>query len=112
MIEIIVKDYLEKNLSVPVVLENPDTPLEKFIKIEKTSSDEENYILFATLAIQSYANSLYESAHLNEEVKKAMRNIIALDSVSKAKLNSDYNFTDTTKKQYRYQAVFDLVYFD
>ena len=31
--------------------------------------------------------------------------------VASCRLNSDYNFTDTTKKQYRYQAVFDIVYY-
>lgn len=30
--------------------------------------------------------------------------------ISKAKLNSDYNYTDTTTKSYRYQAVYDLVF--
>ena len=40
-----------------------------------------------------------------------MRNIIELDNVSKAKLNSDYNYTDTAKKRYRYQAVYEVIYF-
>ena len=35
-----------------------------------------------------------------------------LDAVSASRLNSDYNFTDTTTKRYRYQAVYDLVYFN
>ena len=32
--------------------------------------------------------------------------------VGSCELNSDYNYTDGTKKEYRYQAVFDLVYYD
>ena len=111
MIEIIVKDYLENELGVPVVLERQDD-MENYILIEKTSSSEENYISFCTFAIQSYSKSLYEAALLNERVKEAMRNIIQLNSISKSKLNSDYNFTDATKKQYRYQAVYDLVFFE
>ena len=31
-------------------------------------------------------------------------------AVLSSKLNSDYNFTDTTKKSYRYQAIYDLVF--
>ena len=34
--------------------------------------------------------------------------MITLNSISKIKLNSDYNFTDTETKEYRYQAVFDI----
>ena len=29
----------------------------------------------------------------------------------KYNLNSDYNFTDTETKEYRYQAVFDINYY-
>ena len=53
---------------------------------------------------------MYKAAELNEKVKAAMERLIELDSVSKCELNTDYNFTDTDKKQYRYQAVFDVVY--
>lgn len=31
--------------------------------------------------------------------------------ISKCTLNSDYNYTDTARKKYRYQAVYDIVYF-
>lgn len=112
MIEKIVLDYLNDALEVPVFMEMPgekNRP-DKYVLIEKTGSSMNNYISTATIAIQSYADTLYSAALLNEDVKTAMDDIIILDSVSKAKLNTDYNFTDTTKKQYRYQAVYDLVY--
>ncbi len=112
MIEIILIDYLKETLNVPVFTEEQSECYDKYIVIEKTGGDTENFISTATVAIQSYANSLYEAALLNKQVKEAMKNIVALDNVSKSKLNSDYNFTDTTKKQYRYQAVYDLVFFD
>lgn len=110
MIEKTVLDYLNETLAVPVYMEMPQEPLERFVLLEKTGSSVENYICYATIAIQSYAESLYEAAVLNEEVKEAMNNIIVLDAISESKLNTDYNFTDTTKKKYRYQAVYDLVY--
>lgn len=110
MIEKIVLDYLNDTLDVPVYMEVPERPPQKFVLIEKTGSSTENYINSATLALQSYADSLYSAAVLNETVKGAMDNIIMIDSVSKSKLNTDYNFTDTSKKKYRYQAVYDLVY--
>ena len=110
MIEKIVLDYLKEVLNVPVYMEKPQEMPTQFVLIEKTGSSEENFILSATIALQSYAESLYLAAELNEKVKKAMNDIIVLNTVSKSKLNTDYNFTDTAKKLYRYQAVYDLVY--
>ena len=51
------------------------------------------------------------AAELNERVKAAMDELADIDDVSACRLNSDYNFTDTTTKHYRYQAVFDLVFY-
>lgn len=110
MIEKIVMDYLNDSLEVPAYMEIPENKPERFILMEKTGGSVENFIYSATLAIQSYAKTLYEAATLNEEVKKAMDGIIVLDSVLSSKLNSDYNFTDTETKEYRYQAVYDLSY--
>lgn len=110
MIEMTVVEYLSTTLSVPAYMEMPEKAPERFVLVEKTGGFVENHIYSATLAIQSYAGSMYEAASLNEVVKKAMDNIIVLDAVSRSKLNTDYNFTDTTKKKYRYQAVYDLVY--
>lgn len=111
MIEIIVKEYLSKQLEIEVVTERSDAKMKKYLLIEKTGNSRENFIDTATITIQSYAESMYEAAVLNERVKKAMDDIAVLSNVSKSELNSDYNFTDTTKKEYRYQAVYDITYF-
>lgn len=110
MIEKIVLDYLNKTLSVPAYMEKPTSPPEKYALLEKTGGSSENYIKSATFALQSYAGSLFDAATLNEEVKAAMDRIVILNEVMSSELNSDYNFTDTTKKGYRYQAVYDLFY--
>lgn len=109
MIETIVLDYLKKRLGVPVYMERPAQKPERYVLLEKTGGSERNHIERATLALQSCAESLYQAAVLNTLLKEAMREIITLPQVSRAELNSDYNFTDTTKKEYRYQAVYDLV---
>lgn len=110
MIEKIVLDYLNRTLSVSVYMEKPANPPEKYVLLEKTGSSSENYIKSATFALQSYAGSLFDAATLNEEVKAAMDNIVVLIEIMSSELNSDYNFTDTTQKKYRYQAVYDLFY--
>lgn len=110
MIELIVLDYLKNALDVPVYMEKPKSAPKEYVIIQKTGSGEENFIMNASFAIQSYSDSLYNAALLNELVISAMKDIISLDSISKSELNSDYEYTDTTTKHYRYQAIFDLVY--
>ena len=55
---------------------------------------------------------MYEASALNEEVKRVMLQITRLSDVSAVRLNSDYNFTSTEAKAYRYQAVFVLTYYE
>lgn len=112
MIEKTVLDYLSDKLQESCYMEVPDDSNENtFILVEKTGSSDEDGIWGATIAIQSYAPSLYEAAILNNKVKEAMLGITELDEISDCDLNSDYNFTDTSTKQYRYQAVFNLIHY-
>lgn len=110
MIEETVLKWLKKNLDVPVYMEEPAEKPDTFVLIEKTGSNRDNWINHATIAVQSYAISMYKAAKLNESVKKTLDAIVQLDEVGASTLNSDYNFTDTTTKRYRYQCIYDLTY--
>ena len=110
MIETTVLDYLSSALPEPCSLEVPERPPARFVLLEKTGSSRKNFINTATFAVQSYAPSLVEAAELNERVKAAMDDLILLPDIFSAKLDSDYNFTDTATKQYRYQAVYNITY--
>lgn len=111
MIEKIILDYLNETLTVPAFMEVPEKAPESYVVIEKTGSSEYNHIKEATLAIQSIAPTLYKAACLNEEVKTVMNNADKLADITKSKCNSDYNFTDTLTKSYRYQAVYDISHY-
>lgn len=114
MVELIVLNYLEDELTVPCAMQEPanKTPgNDRFVVLEKTGSSKTNHIYTATFAIQSYAPTLYEAAQLNEEVKSAMYDIITLDEITRVSLISDYAFTKESTKQPRYQAVFELSHY-
>lgn len=111
MIETVILGYLNSVLSPPCYMEIPEDASGSFVVIEKTGSSILNHIKTATFAIQSYAPSLYQAAELNELVKAAMENIIERDDISRVELNSDYNYTDTALKHYRYQAVFVITHY-
>jgi len=113
MIEKIILDFLNTRAPFSVYMEVPEgggTP--PFAVIQKTGGGViDGHVWSATLAIQSYGATLYEAAQTNELVKAFMAEAIELASVTRCRLNSDYNFTDTTKKLYRYQAVFDIIHY-
>lgn len=111
MIEVTILNYLKNALSTPVSMEIPKQQPQSFVVLEKTGSGKRNRLCSATFAVQSYAPSMYEAAELNEAVKAAMESAVALDEVTSVELNSDYNYTDTASKKYRYQAVFEIYHY-
>lgn len=111
MIEERVLNYLNDALSVPCRMEMPEKVSGQFVVLEKTGTYRLNKITQATFAIQSYAPTLYDAALLNEQVKAAMEDLAERDDISRVQLNSDYNYTDTAMKRYRYQAVFVVTYY-
>lgn len=112
MIEIIVKEWLEQQLALPVYPGLPAHPPDEFLVTEKTGGGFSNRISKATIIVQSYAPSLLEAAQLNGRAKAAMLGMAALNVIGSVKLNTDYNYTDTANKRHRYQAVFDLIYYE
>ena len=118
MIEKTIYDYLAARLPseenpVGVCMEIPAGGTEPpFVVIQKTGSGMiDGFVFQATLAIQSYGATLYEAAQLSELVKALMAHTIELPEIARCRLNSDYNFTDTASKAYRYQAVFDIIHY-
>lgn len=121
MIERTIYEYLLEQFQgagVGVYMQIPDPDpvptLEEsdpFIVIEKTGSSMENWVCESTVAVQSYAGTLYKAADLNRQVIATMFGAIALDEITRVELNSDYNFTDPETKRPRYQAVFDITHY-
>lgn len=111
MIEEILLDYLTEAAGVPVSLEIPSPMPERFAVLEKTGSGQTNHIFTATVAVQSYAPTLYEAATLNETLKGALLYGETPKEICRVQLNSDYNFTDPDLGRYRYQAVYDITHY-
>lgn len=112
MIEAVVIGYLDGLDNIPAYAERPEEPPEEYLIVERTGGGYMNHISRATIAVQSYADSMLRAAQVNETVEEAMRDFTDLENISRCSLNSSYNFTDTASKKYRYQAVFDIVYME
>ena len=112
MIEKIILDYLNQTLPDPVYMHFPQNAPKRLYVLERTGGRRENQICYAIFALQSYGGSLYDTAAMDLAGVDAMLGAVSLDQVSDVRLNSDYNFTDTTRKRERYQAVFDVVHYE
>lgn len=112
MIETVLLNYLNNaGLSAQVYMEQPEKKPKTFYLLEKTGGSQTNHINESNFIVQSYAESLASAAHMNEEIKQAMFNAVTLDDISRVELNSNYNYSDSTTKQYRYQAVFVITHY-
>lgn len=113
-IELIVLNYLaDAQQDVPVYAEEPELPGERYIIVEKVGSSRADLIDSAVIAVQSYAESMEAAILLNQQVKKLMqRSPEALAEITRCKCTGDYNHPDLLTKRYRYQAVFDITYYE
>jgi hypothetical protein len=112
MIEKTILNHLSNNLDCGVYMEKPRNPAERsYVVIELTGQREEEHIMHSTFAFQTYGESLLKAAELRDEVKAAVKTLIELDEVARVDLNSSYNFTDPSTKEYRYQTVFDITHY-
>lgn len=113
MIEVTLKGYLEDILDVPVLMEVPANPPKKFVLIERTGTRMiEKQVEEATLAIQTYAATLYKAAVLQFAVRAAMQGAVELPEIASVEVTGLYNFTDEETKKYRYQGVYSVIAYD
>ena len=111
LIEETILRHLNSKLPVPAYAERPEEPEKSYVILEKTGSRLRDHIQGSTIALQSYAEDMYQAAELNEQVKAVMLQAAELPEIGKVALNADYNNTDSTTKEYRYQAVFDITHY-
>lgn len=103
-------NYLHNNLSVYVGVEAPEQ-LTDYVLIDQTGSTNSNHLMTTTVAVQSYGATLLAAMQLNESVKAVMLSFVSDPDVSAVRLQTDYNFTNTATKQYRWQAVWEITHY-
>ena len=113
LIEEIVLNYLKQidDLKVNVYMEEPLEKEDSFLLVQKVGNRGDDFLKTSSVAVQSFAKSKYEAASLDLEVQKMMLKIISVPVITKIVLSTGYDFTDTSKKRYRYQSVFDITHY-
>ena len=105
--------YLGDNVDVGVFAERPKSSelSPSYILIEKLGGGKEDHVRNASIAIQSVAPTMLEAIKLNELVLACMPKMYGYPGIVSIAYDTDYNFTDTSTKEYRYQALYDIKYY-
>lgn len=104
---------MNSNLDVPVYMEIPKTvEAERYVVIERVGLRVANHVHTASIAFQSYAGRMADAAALDEQVRHTVEAMTGLPDIGGVHLESNYNFTDTSTKQYRYQCIYGVTYIE
>lgn len=113
MIEQAIIEFLQDALGVPCSSKTPADPPEEYIVVEQTGAGQDNHLDRATVAVRSCAPTRYRAALLDKRVRAAMLlDLLFQPWAVGVTLNGSYPFTDTAAKQERYQAVFDINFYE
>lgn len=110
IIEAVVIEFLKDKLDVPVVAETPNTEPDSYVRIERVGRKKQNFLITDSIAFQSYGTTMYNAAALDEKVQSLVFDLAKSTEVSGVHLASNYNATDISKKNYRYQCIFDITH--
>lgn len=110
LIEQTVLEYLQEALDMEeVYLEIPREIPETFVVFRVIDRGLSNQINEVTIELSSYADTKYNAAVLDNQVREAMTNIVSLASIS-CRFGGGNDNPDTTLKLPRYRCYFNLYY--
>ncbi|MFQ9761826.1 MAG: hypothetical protein ACLRYE_00760 [Gemmiger formicilis] len=110
MIETTVLNFLSGKLRVPVLAEVPRSPRQLCRGGKDRRRTQHRPEAGHCGRCRATADAL-QAARLDDDVVEAMAELATLTGVGACRLVRDYNFTDTANRRYRYQAVFEIVYY-
>lgn len=112
MIELIIKEYLSRKISVPIFLEHQENEPTKFIIFEKVGGSQKLGLKQTSVAFQAYGQSLYESAVLARELTDIIEGLVEDTDIVSIAINSGYyHFPDLERKKHRHQLVVDIKHY-
>lgn len=112
MIESILIDQLKTETGHDAFVMVPDDMPGEFYIIDRTATSQANHIVTINCAVQSYAKSAARAAEMAEQAVACLEALADRDDFSKCEMYNLYMFTDTVRKRPRYQAMFEIIYYE
>lgn len=112
MVEVTLRNYLAENLSdVPVFMEYPKNPPQRFIMLQLADGGQTNHIDAVTFFVTIYAESLYAAAELKESVKTLLYESIIIPGITTSNLGQESAGLDSANHVYTYNLTFNFYYY-
>lgn len=110
IIEKVVMEHLRDD-HIVAYPEEPQEQIKTYVTVEKTGGYSKNFIYTSTITLKIYDTSMYCAALLLENVKESMKRLNERGDICKVSLETNGNDTDTERKEYRYQAVYEIKHY-
>lgn len=112
MIEKILYEFLKDN-DIDASAQGAGQVVEDDVRIEKIGMSADDHLCTSDIVIQCYGRSIYKAAELSKKVRELLLyKLPEHKDIAGVKLNSEYNFTDTAAKRYRYQSVYHITHYE
>lgn len=112
MIEIVLKEYLEEHLNVPVLLEKPKNKPSSYVLIHGIDVGRTNHIDASTITFTSIAPTLYTAKVLSDNVKSLLYDSIQLPTISSANIGGQRGGANAAQSAYEYELIFNFHYYE
>ena len=115
MIESIILQYLSEILEVPVSLEIPNEELEQYVVFEVVDRNKTDFVDAVTIEFNSYADSKYNAALLDKQVRKCIEEMISIPNICSVEIGggrSSGDSHDRETKRYRYRSYYNIYFYE
>lgn len=112
MIESYLIDYLQQEVRIPVYAEQPEQKPALFIVLTRLGGSVRDRIPWIAVAVQSYANTLFGASSLMARACTSMGRLEEQALICGCRLNSCAAFNNPDTHQYRYQATYEINYYE
>lgn len=109
-VEKVVIGWLSANAGWPVFGDQPKTRPEQYIIVDRTGGPRESMVLDqAEILIEVYAkDSRLEASDKANEIADIIPQLVAIEAITRSKVNSVVRLDDTIAQYYRYQIYVDV----
>ena len=111
MIEVVLREYLIDELSIPVYMEVPKSAPSEYVLLQLIDSGRINHVDAATFSVIVRSDSLYGAAQLRDSVKNALFDSISLSCISHADQGGEMANVDSANKVYQYELIFNFFFY-
>ena len=112
MIEVLIKNYLNTKLNIPIGFETPKTKPSTYVIIQKLDGGRSNMVDYVTLEFVAISNNYLNAATTCRQVKKAMYDAVELSYIAGVKNGGESQGVRGTSSEYESSCIFNITYYD